>query len=228
MPIIGDDYTTGDGLDLGVSLVLLEIPNEAWIKQVLISAFNTLTIEENWNDDYGDITAEQATRVLSLTLQTLIFDYEPPPLTPIGTIAMWPSNTMPDGWLLCDGSSYLRTDYPELSIILPNGGTWGGSATQLQVPDFEARSPMQPTYSTLDNVGKIAGVASVTLTTPQIPAHTHAFERRTTNGAGATFSAFPGQTALATDGITKSTGGGGGHENVHPVLGVNFIIYAGV
>ena len=34
--------------------------------------------------------------------------------TMAGEIKMWAGDTIPDGWLLCDGSEVSKTDYPEL------------------------------------------------------------------------------------------------------------------
>ena len=45
---------------------------------------------------------------------------------PIGAIMMWPTDTIPRGWLLCDGQTVSATLYPELAALFPNG----------KVPDF--------------------------------------------------------------------------------------------
>lgn len=194
---------------------------------VLLYALGKIDNYKSWLDFRGeyisDADIELIHELVDLAADNIM---RPIVLMPIGTVIMYTSNTIPDGWLLCNGASYFRTDYPELSLVLPNGGAWGGSASQLQVPNFNGRSPLQPTLSTVDNIGKIAGSATVTLNESQVPAHTHPFERRVTAGAGATFAALGGAFTLATDGVTKSTGGGGSHDNIHPVLGVNFIILA--
>ena len=49
---------------------------------------------------------------------------------PVGMSVEWPANTIPDGWLLCDGSAISRTDYADLFAVI--GTTWGegdGSTT---------------------------------------------------------------------------------------------------
>jgi len=216
----------------------------------LINGFLAMgTRIENWQQLDG-ITPEAAVAAC-VELLNEFFEAgacEVPPI--IGTIIMWASNTIPAGWLLCDGSNYLRDDYPELSLLFPVGGTWGGSASEISLPDFRGRSPMQPTLGTLDDVGKINGAATHTLTTNEIPAHNHAitdpghahaplspftgfFGNRPSGAAsvaaGATFSGSMANTASNTTGIsTTNTGDGASHNNVHPVLGINFIIYAGV
>ena len=49
---------------------------------------------------------------------------------PAGTVQMFAGNTIPAGWLLCDGSAVSRTDYAKLFSAI--GTTWGtgdGSTT---------------------------------------------------------------------------------------------------
>jgi Microcystin-dependent protein len=60
-------------------------------------------------------------------------------LAPIGQIIMWPSNTMPGGYLKCDGQSVPKVDYPELFAVI--GSTFGGDATNFNVPDYRGRIP---------------------------------------------------------------------------------------
>lgn len=42
---------------------------------------------------------------------------------PIGVVQAFAGNTVPDGWLLCDGSAVSRTDYAELYAVI--GDTYG-------------------------------------------------------------------------------------------------------
>lgn len=154
------------------------------------------------------------------------------PETPVGTVSMWVTSTPPDRWRVCDGAAVSRTDFAELFAVLGTFHGAGNGTTTFNLPYMIGVSPMGA--GTFDagtitlGVGGTLGEYKHTLTTPEIPAHTHGFERRTTNGAGATFSALPGQVAAATDGVTKSTGGAGAHNNIHPVVGVDYIIYTGV
>lgn len=225
MGLIGEDYTTGDGLTLGVSLVLLEIPDEAWIKQVLISAFNTLTIEGNWNDDYGDITSDEATRIMSLMLQTLQFNYEPPSMIPAGATMIWHTNAPPTGWLLCDGGAVLKADYPALYAVL--GDKYGSTSTQFGLPDMEDVSPFG--VGGIVSLDDYAGELDHTLNTSEIPAHNHTILLRGSGTAGGTNNRAnaPTQTTLASNLVTDATGGGSAHNTLHPVFGVNFIIFGG-
>ena len=60
-----------------------------------------------------------------------------------GTIKLWPGGAAPSGYLLCDGSSYIKTDYPALAAILVTNynlpdTTWDRFLT----PDFRGRCPV--------------------------------------------------------------------------------------
>ena len=54
--------------------------------------------------------------------------------TPIGVIQAFSGTTIPRGFLLCNGSSYKTTDYPELFNII--GYTYGGSDDTFNVPNL--------------------------------------------------------------------------------------------
>lgn len=246
MPIV----STGDGLSLGVSLVLLEIPDDAWVRQAIISALNLLTIEQNWRE-IGSNSPELSANIFSLILQTLLFDYEPPDMMPIGFVTQWPATTAPTKWLLCQGQSLLRSAYPDLFAVI--GTVYGNvDGTHFTLPNFNDRSPMQPGTGTVTALGQMAGTLAETLLIANMPAHAHDFadgghvhaERlgndlaayKTAAGAGGfAVSGAANNTAarITTDSATSnitfhSQGSNTPHANLHPVLGVNFIIYAGV
>jgi microcystin-dependent protein len=57
---------------------------------------------------------------------------------PVGSVVAHTSNTIPSGWLLCDGTQYSKSAYPELSTLLV--GSYGNtsSGTTFVVPNFQA------------------------------------------------------------------------------------------
>lgn len=59
---------------------------------------------------------------------------------PVGSLQAYAGPNAPTGWLLCDGSSYSTTAYPELYDAI--GYTYGGSAGTFYVPDLRGRVPM--------------------------------------------------------------------------------------
>jgi microcystin-dependent protein len=60
---------------------------------------------------------------------------------PVGTIKMLINNTItPAGFLLCDGTSYLVADYPNLYASI--GNTYGGNSTSFNVPNMQSTFPI--------------------------------------------------------------------------------------
>lgn len=58
---------------------------------------------------------------------------------PAGTVQMFAGNTIPAGWLLCDGSAISRTDYAKLFSAI--GTTWGAGdgSTTFNLPNSIGR-----------------------------------------------------------------------------------------
>ena len=58
---------------------------------------------------------------------------------PAGTMQMFAGNTIPTGWLLCDGSAISRTDYAKLFSAI--GTTWGAGdgSTTFNLPNSIGR-----------------------------------------------------------------------------------------
>lgn len=90
---------------------------------------------------------------------------------PAGVIMPYVGATAPTGWLLCDGSSYAKTTHPDLWTAL-NGQGYGSTSTNFNVPDLRDRIP-RGAATTGATLGVTAGADNVTLSTDQIPAHTH-------------------------------------------------------
>ena len=68
-------------------------------------------------------------------------------MIPVGSIFPYAGKTAPEGWLMCDGKAYTRTDFYDLYVIMADWvGQWGGfpngNSQQFFVPDFRGRSPM--------------------------------------------------------------------------------------
>lgn len=64
--------------------------------------------------------------------------------TPPGVVQPFAGATIPAGWLLCDGSSKLISDYPALAVALYDTGTskyaWGSAdGSHFNLPDLRGR-----------------------------------------------------------------------------------------
>lgn len=53
---------------------------------------------------------------------------------PIGVIQAFSGNTIPNGYLLCNGTSYKVADYPDLYAVI--GNTYGGDTENFNVPNL--------------------------------------------------------------------------------------------
>lgn len=56
-----------------------------------------------------------------------------------GTIIIWPGTTVPDGYLLCDGSEISRTTYAALFAVIGTTYGSGDSSGTFNLPDFQDR-----------------------------------------------------------------------------------------
>jgi len=91
---------------------------------------------------------------------------------PIGTILPYAgaTDTIPDGWLLCDGSYVSRATYANLFAVL--GTTWGTSTpSDFRLPPLVDRGLMGAADDAA--LGTLAGAASVSLAVNNLPAHNH-------------------------------------------------------
>ena len=58
---------------------------------------------------------------------------------PIGVVQAFAGNTVPDGWLLCDGSAVSRTDYAELYAVIGDTYGAGDGSTTFNLPNLVDR-----------------------------------------------------------------------------------------
>jgi microcystin-dependent protein len=99
--------------------------------------------------------------------------------TPSGVIMPFAGAVAPFGFLMADGSTLNRADYPELFAVLGGTGSPYGlpSGTTFKLPDLRSRVPVgyddPAPWSDFRPLGRVAGERTVTLTTDQLPAHSH-------------------------------------------------------
>lgn len=154
----------------------------------------------------------------------------------LGEIRLFAGTFAPDGWAFCNGQLLAIADNDALFTII--GTTYGGDGqTTFALPDLRGRIPLhQGNGFTLAETG---GVEDVTLTTAQVPTHSHPFLATRTTATG---TAPAGMVPAASTGATVSpygtdapftamspqalapTGGSQPHTNLQPYLCLNFII----
>jgi len=172
-------------------------------------------------------------------------------VNPVGAIQMWLTDTIPDKWLKLVGQEISRTTYAELFALWGTTFGAGDGSTTFVLPDFRSLHPKGA--GGVISLGAIAGSSVVTLTTGQLPAHSHGVtdpghvhRERVGNGAnafilaaggganptvanGTTTNTVANNTGSATTGITiDNTGSGNPISTAQPSIGVHYIVYAGV
>jgi microcystin-dependent protein len=144
---------------------------------------------------------------------------------PAGSFTGYAGASLPEGYLWCDGTSYLRSEYAGLFTAIST--TWGAAdGTHFNVPNFKdrvlvGRGTMGATAdaaiidslltsttlgATYDGEGAID---TITLATANIPAHTHTFSD---SFSGTTGSGGSDHTHTWSDSATTSTHGGHTHS----------------
>ena len=158
----------------------------------------------------------------------------------VGEIRMFAGNFAPNGWMFCEGQPLPISENEVLFQLI--GTTYGGDGEEtFNLPNLASRVPIHwgtgPDGTTYQ-IGEMAGTEQETLSTNQIPNHTHPLTASTQNGtetnpgghvlAGSSSSVQPyvddaGTVALNAQSITP-VGGSQPHENTQPFLCINFII----
>lgn len=160
--------------------------------------------------------------------------------TILGEIRMFAGNFAPTGWAFCQGQLLPIAQNTALFSLL--GTTYGGDGrTTFALPDLRGRVPVGfgqgPSLSNRV-IGEKFGTETVTLTTAQMPAHSHTVNAVTTEGnQNLPTNSLPANTKAldkeysdananttmkAT--MVNPTGGNQPFGVTQPSLGVNFII----
>ncbi len=188
---------------------------------------------------------------------------------PIGSVTAFAGSAAPSGWLLCGGQTVSRTQYSGLFLTIGTTYGAGDGSTTFALPDLRGR-----TIAGEDDMGGTAanrltsggagingivlgatgGAETHTLTSAQMPSHTHtqdahghvissnsfagdlqivvgprggdgAFYSLNDSGSDANVSAAV-IYARNTTATNQSTGGGGAHTNTQPTMVLNYIIKA--
>jgi microcystin-dependent protein len=154
----------------------------------------------------------------------------------VGEIRMFAGNFAPAGWMFCEGQLLPISENETLFQLI--GTTYGGDGeSTFALPDLRGRVPLHQGNGSI--LAETGGAENITLTVPQIPAHTHPLLATSAPGADGTpvnrvlaetgtagaFAYLEDEptTNLAPNAIS-SVGGSQPHENMQPYLCVNYII----
>lgn len=150
----------------------------------------------------------------------------------LGEIRVFSFGFAPKGWALCNGQTLAIQQNQALFALL--GTMYGGNGqTTFQLPNLQARMPIHAGNGF--SQGQVGGESAHTLTTNEIPSHSHSAIGVTTNATtptatGNTWAASDknpyGTTANTTmaPSVLGNTGGSQPHNNMPPYNTLNFCI----
>ena len=156
----------------------------------------------------------------------------------VGEIRLVGFNFNPVGWVfMCNGSLLAISQYEVLYTLI--GTTYGGNGvTSFALPDLRGRAPIHfgngvglSPYV----IGQQGGVTGVTISTQQLPSHSHAIAASSSPGSAMTptgnyfgptsesvFTPTGNPVAMST--IVGNAGGNQPHENRQPFLAMTYVI----
>ena len=152
----------------------------------------------------------------------------------VGEIRMFGGNFAPAGWMFCEGQLLPISENETLFQLI--GTTYGGDGeSTFGLPDLRGRLPIHQGNGFI--LAETGGAEEITLTTQQMPAHTHAFLGAATGGneinAGGNLPANSpivkpyiniGPDGNMNTAAISPVGGSQPHTNFQPYLCIDFII----
>jgi len=213
-------FVAGSGVGDNYATFLFPVIDVDWFKAALFGALFELTRPDNWIE-MGDVAVSFAVEEAARMIDGFQFmNFNP---FPVGLILPFGGDSIPDGYLFCDGGSYDTGDYPELFAVV--GYAYGGSGDNFSVPDLRSRVTVGQSGSF--PFASSGGETEHTLDVSEIPSHDHTIPYTIT-----TLVREPGEvTALTPIPLltqnTGLTGGGAAHNNMQPFVSVTYLIYAG-
>lgn len=160
----------------------------------------------------------------------------------IGQVVMFAGDFPPIGWAYCDGQLLSINQYSALFSIL--GTRYGGDGVStFALPDLRGRVPVHPGHGpglSEYRLGEKGGAETVTLTTNQLPGHSHSLNAsvgpasqssaednilasQSPSSGVTTYTSDTPSTQLSSASIS-STGGGQPFDILQPYTCVHFII----
>lgn len=160
-------YLTPASTPTGSTCRRLLVPDAPEIRAALNELITRLTSPAVWDQRAGGVTPDE-------TAVLCTFMWESESVCMLGAIFPYAAATPPPGCLPCNGSLFLRVDYPQLWAVLDPA--FKVDADTFRTPDLQGRSVIGAGAGgglTARTVGEAGGAESVTLEVSQIPAHAH-------------------------------------------------------
>lgn len=138
---------------------------------------------------------------------------------PTGAITMYGAASAPTGYLLCDGTAVSRVTYAALFTAISTTYGVGNGTTTFNLPNLKGRVPvgLDSAQTEFDVLGEASGQKTHTLTSSEMPSHTHT-QTVHTHTAGA--HTHTGSTGIGT-GVFYLRAGAGSSSAPDRLTGYN-------
>lgn len=164
--------------------------------------------------------------------------------SPSGALIMWPTDTPPAGWLLCNGQAVSRTTYAALFAVIGTTFGTGDGSTTFNLPNYRDRMPIGA-YS-IASIGSKGGSKDAVVVAHShsgsigsAGTHNHGWTGQAGDGwpdgpgdriAAGNVNSYVRYTQVLDAGehshslSISSSGSSGTNANLPPYIGINFII----
>lgn len=147
---------------------------------------------------------------------------------PVGGVQAYAGSTAPNGYLLCDGQAVSRTTYADLFDVIGTTYGTGDGSTTFNVPNLKGKVLVgyNSSETEFNTLGKTGGEKKHTLTTDEIPSHSHMMKGNSNPDSGSTAPAMLYKYTNDTlyNITSQNTGGGKAHNILQPYITLNYII----
>lgn len=158
--------------------------------------------------------------------------FPPEMLMPVGAVTAYVSSNAPNGWLNCEGQELYRGDYPVLFEVIGTTYGAGNGTTTFNLPDLKGRAIVgQGAGSglTARSMGATGGAETHTLSTDEMPSHSHNVDNTVQKSGLNTPSGLDNDgseidTVNTVSTASTSDGGDQAHNNMQPFTVLNYII----
>lgn len=215
-------WITPDEIPSGVFALRVYLPIDFRMAAAFVGALQLLQSVYEWEQIDG-ISPEEAAEAWAIANEkTLEWDT----LMELGTISIYGSATIPDGWLACDGAEYNQADYPELFALI--GQTYGGNPGTFRTPNISGRTVFGTGPRTRTGVpdwvlnNKFG--AEAFYWTNRVTPHTHVYDKATSVVLCAPDVAGIPVHAANVPAVTGSTGANIWQDILPPGIALTFMI----
>jgi len=143
----------------------LLFPASIEFSQLVNGALAELIKPKNFTETEGGLTVAETIAAFN----EMFSEYLKGCSSMVGQIVTLATLLLPEDMLWCDGATYNRVDYPELYGVIDNAFIL--TADTFKTPDLVGKFPLGVSGS--HAIGTGGGLENVTLSTAEIPSHTH-------------------------------------------------------